>query len=867
MSRRSGPPSVLEAVLERIVGDGPWGRGVVGDLSEAYHRRRRTRGSLRCDAWYALQILSMGLHRVSGAASPGADRGGAGAADLRYALRVVARRPLTALAVVATLALGLGANAAVFRVIDGTFRASDWWADGEHTLLLQPGRTFSRGQLAIFETDAPAFRAVGLYRLEPFTAAVAGGAPGSVPGARITPRLFRELEARPVLGRAFADEESRPGGEPVVIVSYGFWQRELGGDPTAVGRRIDVNGEPHTVVGVQARGGTAPGNGTDLWLPVPMDPGDPDYFPDVTYTLVGVLASGRTADDGRATLQAFGRRLAGMFPSFYRPDYLQDATVEAARTRQRTLLGTPLYLLMGGTILLLIIAALNVGTMLMTRAVERRRELAVRRALGAGRTRIVRQLATESALLAAVGTGLGLAVAGPLSGALVRLFPAELAVVRSGWAAPSVALFVTTAALLAWLVLTGVPVAAFLAGARRGVDAGIRPSGSAPRGLLVVQSALATVLLAAAVLLVQSVINLRGVPLGFDPEGVTAVEVAPPADFMRERARLREFQEGVVVRAAALPGVSAAGMTSVLPLDGPPPDTPVNPRGAEVEVAVAARAERLAVDAGFFETLGVRLEAGRLFGSTDRGDDPTAVVVNRTLADRLWPGQDPVGRAIAIDPHAWETFVPVVGVVSDVRADGLVGPARPMVFVSLYEQPERRTALVVRSEGAAAALAPGLRRVVADADPAVAAGSVRSLARVVRDAYGTAWVTMGLLAALAALATALAAVGIHTSLANHVVRHRRDIGVRLALGADRGRVVGGVMASGLGATLLGVAAGCLAAAAATRMLRSLLFGVDALEPTAYLLPAAGVVLAAGLAALRPALQAGRTAPAEALRED
>ncbi len=771
------------------------------------------------------------------------------------------------MAVTTTLALGLGTNTAVFSVIDGTFRATDWWADEERTLALWPGNEFSRGQLYIFQTDTQAFDVMGVYRLDAFTAAAGGGEPTSVSGAYISPELFEQLRVQPHLGRGFLVEEAQPGGEPPVVVSHGFWERELGGDPTALGSRIDINGVPRTIVGIQGEGGRAPGKATDVWVPALLNPADPDFFPDISYAMVGVLRPGATAQDGQATLRSLGRRLSEMFPFFYRPDYMQDATVRVARAEQRDMLRTPLFMLMGGTVMLLLIGALNIGNMLIARAIERRKELAVRRAMGAERGRLIRQLATESAFLAVLGTVGGVAVAAPAAGALAGLFPPEVAVVRSSWTSPAVLVFLTASTLLSWFVLTAVPIAAFVAADRRGVHSNIRPRGGQPRVLISVQSALATILLVAAVLLIQSVANLRDVPLGFDPAGVTAAYVSPPTDLVRDRSQLAALQTELVARAAALPGVSSAGMTAVLPLDQTAPVTPVNPEGAQVEVNVAVRADRFAVDEGFFKAMGVDLMSGRLLGSTERSDEPSAVLVNRTLADMLWPGQDPVGRTVAIDPHAWETFLPVVGVVADFRSDDLIGPERPALFVSLREQGEGRAALVVRATGPAAGVGAALRRLVADTDPSVAVGAVRPLAGVVRDAYGIAWVTMGLLAAMAALATGLAGVGIHAVLANDVARRRRDIGVRLALGARRWDVVSRILRSGLTFALIGVAVGTVAAAAGVRLLEALLFGVDALSAMAFGAPAAGVLVAAMLAALSPALRAGRTAPATVLREE
>ncbi len=784
MSAPLGPPARIEALLERLLGDGLWARAALGDLAEAYHRRRRVRPRLVCDLWYLGQALSLLAHRAlgdDGSAPPRGDLVG----DVRWALRVSVRRPLLSVGVVTTLALGLGANLAVFSVIDGTFRASSWWSDSERTLLIWPGHTFSRGQMSIFTERAGSFETLGAYRLEAMTVAAGAGEAESLAGVTLSPELFRALRVQPLLGRAFDPDDARPGAEPTVIVSEGLWRRVFGADPSVVGRRIEVNGLPYTVVGVQGRGGLAPGTQTDVWIPLVMDPYDADFWPEHDLTVVGVLREGAAASDGQAELRALGATLSGMFPFFYRPDYLQDGTVTVAAEHERGLVRTPLFLLLGGTVLLLLVAALNVGNMLLARSVERRAELAVRRALGAARGRIVRQLVTEGAMFAVLGTMAALALAGPAASALAGLFPREVAVVRSAWSAPAVASFLAMTSLGCWAMVAGVPVAAFLLGDGRGLGAGIRSRSVAPRSLVAAQSALATVLLVAAAFLVASVSNLRRIPLGFRPASVLAADVAPPADFTADRDRLRRFQEAAVERALGLPGVEAAGMTAAVPLDDLPPTTPINPEGSEVDVSRAIQASRLAVDAGFFEAMGIRLESGRLLGTTERGREPTAVVINRTLGELLWPGEDPVGRRIAIDPHAWDRFVPIVGVVGDVRAETLVDPPRPTVFVSLFERTERATTLVVRGSSDAGRLAPALRRAVGEADAAVPTGAIRPMEAVVREAFGAAWVTMGLLVVLALMATLLAGFGIHAVLSNHVARQRRDLGVRIALGADR----------------------------------------------------------------------------------
>jgi predicted permease len=517
---------------------------------------------------------------------------------------------------------------------------------------------------------------------------------------------------------------------------------------------------------------------------------------------------------------------------------------------------------------LLLVSAVNVGNMVLARALERTREIAVRRALGASRYQVVRQLAIESALLALLGGVTGALLAAPAARLLTGLWAADAPVARSGWTSPAVLLFSIAAGALTWLALAGPPIVHFAAADARGVRANVStPPRRALNVLVGTQAALATVLLAFAVLLVASVGSLRRIPLGFDPEAVTAFRLSPPADLLTDPDRLRQLQEQVLARVRSLPGVDAAGLASHAPLGGVPIRMPVNAEDRPVDVAEAPRVPRYAVDPGFFETVRVQLLGGRALDASDRGGRVSAVVVNRALAEALWPGQDPVGKLIAIDPHAWSSWVTVVGVVENLRSETITGAPGPAFYVSLAEQLERETTLLVRGRVALASLAAEVRRVVTDVDPSVAVGAVRPLPLIVRGAYGTAWVTMGLLAVLALLATGLAALGIHAALSHDVVLRRREIALRLALGAKRASVVGRVLAAGLLPTTVGIAAGLLVALLAGGVLESLLFGVRSGDLRALLATASTVLLAALAAAAVSALRVGGLPPAEVLREE
>ncbi len=361
--------------------------------------------------------------------------------------------------------------------------------------------------------------------------------------------------------------------------------------------------------------------------------------------------------------------------------------------------------------------------------------------------------------------------------------------------------------------------------------------------------------------------NLRDVPLGFESDGLVAVALSPPRDRVESLPSARALYDRLSERVGGSAEVTTVGLTAWLPLREEAPPTPVNLRSAPIDPREAVRAPLHAVDPGFFDVMGLAPVAGRLFDGRDREPTPSAVVVNETLAAMLWPDGTAVGQQIAIDPHAWNRWVPVVGVVPDVRSADITAPAGPALYVSLAESPARDVTVVARTVDASSSTMSVLRSAVREADPMVPIRSVATMDDVVRAAYATSWVLMGLLTLLAGLATGLGVVGVYAVLAHHVALNRKEIGTRMALGASPRSVVAEVVRSGLLLAAVGIALGSLAAATSTRFLESLLFGVSALTPWAFVAPALALTVAAGLAAWIPAARAGRLAPAEVLKGD
>ncbi len=873
------PPRWLERMLEWAVPAGLSGQGTLGDLAEEFERRALD-SPLRARLWYAVQTASIVGYRLFSRSGSPRSRGGLDLiVDIRWSFRSIIKHPGFALAIVTVLGLGLGANVAVFSVVDGTLRNTSWWSDPDAAVAIWPDTRFSFGQIELYAEEQVVYRAVGGYVELAFALRTPDGESESVNGALITPELFRQLTVQPMLGRALSDDDAFFAGERVVVISEALWRRTFAADPEVVGSRIDVNGAPATVVGIQGAGGVAPGGRAEIWFPLTMDPRDDDFWKAQVHQMVGVLRDGATLDDAFDDLGAFTQRLSDLFPMFY-PDGWADglATVARADEAQRRMIATPLLLLFAGTGLLLLVTALNVGNLLLGRGIDRRKELAVRVSIGAGKGRIVRQLLVEGFVLTLLALGLGLASGALGARWIARLFVEQVVVTNSSVLSSSVLVFTLAIAAVAWLVVNGVPIAHFLRTQRSGLT--VRPDSGAgmQRFLVAGQAALATLLLVSATLLVATVDNLRQVPLGFEPGGLLTVEMSPPADRTASIPVARELYDRLVASVSDLPGVEAVGLTGWLPLRAQAPTSPINLQAAPVDPREALKAPMHMVDAGFFEVFGVKPLEGRLLGIEDRAGlvnapgsgtemGPSAVVVNKTLADMLWPDGNALGQMIAIDPHAWNTWAPVVGVVPDIRSGEIIGPIGPAFYVALAESPSRDVTLIVRSEAAPSGLIPMLRRTIKEVDALVPIRAIATMSDVVRAAYATSWVMMGLLIVLAALATGLGAIGIYAVLAQHVALNRREIGVRMALGAAPSVVVGGVVRSGLILAGVGIVTGSVAAAISTRFLESLLFGVSALAPWAFIAPGVTLAVAAALAAWVPAARAGRLPPADVLRSD
>jgi putative ABC transport system permease protein len=794
--------------------------------------------------------------------------------DLRYAVRTLLKSPGFTLVAVLTLALGIGASTAIFSVVNGVmlkplpYDAPDrlvvvWESKGgaAHNVV-NPGNYLD------WRARARSFSEMALFSWSGLT--FAGDHPERVEGLSVTADLFGVLGVRPLIGRVFLPADADSGGPRAVVLSYELWARQFGADSGIVGRSVAVVGGSARVVGVMPPG-FRPLWHEDYWEPFRFNAFARSHRGRYA-VVVARLKDGVTVPQAQAEMTVIARGLERDYPDF---DTDWGATVLSLTDQVVGKARQPLLVLLGAVLVVLLIACANVGNLLLVRAASRERETAVRTALGASGVRMLRLWLIECLVL----TG-----SGALAGALLASWGVALLKMLAPDSVPrlgdvgldgrvlafTAGVAVASGVLLA-LATSGRLAAREAAGALRAAD-GRATAGRAAgrfRGALVTsQVALALVLLVGAGLLVRSVARLLAVQPGFDPSHVVTIHLALEGQAYGQPARQAAFWDGLLERLRSRPGTEAAGVTTFLPLAGPgaatgftvvgqPPPAPGQGPVADIRIA----------DPDFFRAMRIPLRRGRLFGREDSPGSAEAAVVNEALARRTWPGQDPIGKRLRV---AWthpDAEVTVVGVVGDVLDRGLDAAVRPTLYYALDQEPSSEMNVVLRTTATPAALAGELRAAVHALDAQVPVGMPATMDETVAASTADRRFPMELLALFAALAVVLAAVGIYGVLAYTVRLRTREIGVRLALGAAPGGLVGMIIRSGLPYVLAGVGIGTVGAFATASVLRGLLFGVSTADPVTYAGVAALLIAVALLASWLPARRAAKVDPVVALRSE
>ena len=807
--------------------------------------------------------------------------------DLRYGLRMLARNPgFTAVAVL-TLALGIGANTAIFTVLNAVvlrslpYRAPDRlaviWVDfGEHGQSLplvspQDFRDYPQMSQLFEDFAAASGRTANLTGV---------GDPEQVDLARVTPNFLPLLGVEPALGRGFLPGEDAMNGPAIVILSHGLWERRFGGDPEVIGQTIQLNGTANQVVGVMPPDFKLllPPEAfllkdPDLWVPLQ----DPYNTPrnQTYFTVFGRLKAGVTFEQAQAEMNSIAARL--------REEHLihenSDIRIRAVPLQRDIVKNVrpALLILFGAVGLVLLIACGNVANLLLARATAREGEIAIRVALGAGRSRIVRQILTESALLSLAGGVVGLLLALWGLDLLISLQPAHLPRLENIRIDGS-ALGFTVAACLLTVLLFGLAPAIQISRPRlnmilkeggRSQVAGGRQA--VRRGLIVSEVALSLVLLIGVGLLMRSFLSLQNVRPGFDPENVLTFRLSLPRVRYPSPEERANFYHQLEERFRALPGVRSVGAVSKLPLTGTVPLSPYAYNDETEQNWESVTADWKSVTPSFFETMGSRLQAGRLFDQRDTADSRLVIIIDEMLARKAWPNENPIGKQLMLPVFGQfgmtREWIDVIGVVEHVRNHDLSKDVREQVYV-----PHRQRALrgrgmdmVVRAAGDPTALANLLRQEVHAMDKDLPVHNLRPLTDYVSDAMAQARFTLILIGIFGAIALLLTSVGLYGVISYTVSQRTHEIGIRMALGAQPRDIFKLVVGQGMKLTLIGVAVGLAASFALTRFLESLLFGVSATDPATF----AGVsVLLAAVALLAcyiPARRATKVDPLVALR--
>ncbi len=813
--------------------------------------------------------------------------------DLNFAIRQLGKNPgFTAVAVV-TLALGIGANTAIFSVVNAVMLKPLPYPDPGRLVMLWPDNPSlnlgihelppTPSDLVDWRTQAHSFEQVAGMR--PRTADISDqGDPERVGGVQVTANFFPLLGVAPLLGRAFTAEEEQPGNSKVAIISYGLWQRKFGGVKDVLGRSVTVNRERYQVVGIMPPGFTFPHGTempsaygllprTEIWRPFAENA---DYWrkdDSRDFIAMGRLKSNASLAQAQAELSAIAAREAKDRPATHTgwTVHLRPLTLQVVGTTRPLL-----WLLLGAVTFILLIACANVANLLLCRSAGRRKEIAIRAAIGAGRGRIIRQLLAESTVLSMLGGGLGLALGSWLIRLILAFSPPNVPRLEETTLDANVLLFTLLLSVGTGVVFglapawqaTRVSLAEVLSAGDR---SGIAPRQQRAQGLLVVaEVALTVLLLTGAGLMIQSFLRLQAVDPGFQPHRVVAFDVSLFGERYDGDPRLRQFFQEARTRLSKLPGVLSAAAISNLPLGGSENMQFFFVEGAAVPAGgQGPLAENRRVTPGYFQTLGVKLVRGRDFNDSEASDQPRVCVINETLARAFFPLADPIGKRLKLgNPGADQPWVTVVGVARDVRGYTLEMKPRPEFYVPFGQDTQNEMTFVVRAAPASAAsVEKAIRSEMKALDPALPLANFHTMDGLLSNAVARPRFTTFLLDLFAGTALMLTLVGLYGVVAYGVSQRTRELGIRTALGAQRLDLLALVITQGMRPALAGLALGVAGAFGLTRFLASQLFEINPTDPVTLTVVSLVLAVVAFLACWVPARRAARVDPMVALRTE
>jgi putative ABC transport system permease protein len=811
--------------------------------------------------------------------------------DLRYSFRTLIASPAFTLTAIAALALGIGANTAIFTVVNAVLLKPLSYPEPERMVQFfnkfqdGNGNSSSPVNFNTWKAQSSVFQDVTAYDFGGPGFNLTGTVPEQVHGIHVSEAYFRLFGAPVMLGRTFSSQEDAPNGGHVVVISYGFWQRRFGGNPNVIGTNVSLSNESYTIIGVLGQA-FATDPQADIWVPFQLDPNSTNmghYF-----FVAGRLKPGVTLEQANAQLKVVADQYRRLHPEDMDPKSsfgvqpLRDSIVAGARKS--------LFILLGAVGFVLLIACANVANLLLVRATGRKREFAIRAAMGASRARIVRQLLTESIVLSLVGGVLGLIVGYAGVRALLAVSPAGLPRVGEHGAAIGVDWRVL-AFTLSVAVLTGIVFGLFpaIGASRPDLNTTLKESSNRSgsgfrqnkaRSLLVISEvSLALILLIGAALLIRSFLALRQVNPGFDARNVLTLEMSLTGDQFKKTAGVAQVAQNGRDRLNAIPGVEVSAFSCCLPLEGgyglpfnilgraPEPKSPWN-----------GGAGWLSVSPGYFSVFRIPILEGRDFKDQDTGSAPLVVLINETMKKKYWPKEDPVGQQLLIGKGVGPQFTEgprqIVGVVADTRDSGLNNDPRPLMIVPSAQVTDGMTALntnigpmiwLARTHGDPHPYISAITSQLRQVSGGFPVGRVRLMSEVVVQSTARQDFNMLLLTIFGACALILAAIGIYGLMAYSVEQRTQEMGIRMALGADRSRIRTLVVWHGMRLALIGVILGIGAAFGLTRLIASFLFGVKSWDPLVFVTVPILLSLVALLAVWMPAMRASRLDPQQALR--